>query len=176
MEKCITCVFLCKFVSGSHVPTPKFFEMDADDRRTGGVFQHTINTMRGPGYAHPACFRMVESVRAELEHIADKPDKFLEIATRERECSKWALYEVGFSPMDHLQDWRMNELEFKRQKFENDMNRSNRNFQIFLTGVVLVFALAEIFIPAAFPNGWPWLMRIFGSQPAPPTIPPTPGV
>ena len=181
MEKCITCGFLCKHVSGSYVPTPKFFEMDADDRRTGRVFQHTIDTLRGPGYAHPACFRMVDSVRAELEPIANKTDRFLEIATRERKCGKWALYEAGFSPMYHLQDLRMNELELNRQKFEvkmqddnkafmNELHSSNRNLQIALAVVVAIFAIAQM----AFPNGWPWLMRILGSLPIESPLPPMP--
>ena len=83
--------------------------------------------------------------------------------------------------MYHLQDLRMNELELNRQKFEvkmqddnkafmNELHSSNRNLQIALAVVVAIFAIAQM----AFPNGWPWLMRILGSLPIESPLPPMP--
>src|SRR6185436_20538026 len=152
MEQCITCGFLCKHVPDGDIPTPKFFEMDSANRKSGEVFRHTVNSFRGSVYAHPMCFRGIDTVNRELETASDSNTRFLEIATKERQCGKWILYEHGFSPKDHLQDLRMNELELKRQQFQKQMaddqnnlmlkldadqkviNRKNRLFQWILFG------------------------------------------
>ena len=92
-------------------------------------------------------------------------------------------YDQGFSPQEHLQEARMLEIELKRQQFEQKMqddhkavllelDKRNRRF----SWIIGFFAAAEVFAAfaqMAFPNGWPWLQRIFGSLPSPPS--PMPG-
>src|SRR5437773_8746689 len=178
MEKCITCGFLCKYVPGDDVPTPKFFEMESKDREIGKAYELTISRTSGRASSVPACFRGVEDAQNDFARITSRSssDQFYEIVNRDRQCDKWIQYEPGFSPMDHLQDLRMNELELKRQVFEHGMeadnksfmgelHRSNRNLQIFLAIVVAIFTIAQM----AFPNGWQCLMMLLGSHT---TVPP----
>jgi hypothetical protein len=101
----------------------------------------------------------------------------VQVLNNPRNCKKWYPYTPGFSPQEHWEEVRMHELELKRQQFEKQMaadhkavlmefDRRNRIF----SWVIGVFAAAEVFAAfaqMAFPNGWPWLMKIFGSAPPP---------
>jgi len=128
MEKCITCGFLCKYVPGDDVPMPKFFEMEKEEREKSLAFRPTI-TYRGDVASVPACFRGVDDVQSNFASITSRSpsDKFYEIINRNRQCKKWKQYDPGFSPIDHLQEWRMNELELKRQEFEKNMAQNHTN-------------------------------------------------
>ena len=88
----------------------------------------------------------------------------------------------------------MQELELKRQAFELKLFEMNRtlnekaekaskaaeNSSKRVTYVLIFFAILEVTFGAAsvlqlaYPAGWPWLMKLVGSMPQPPSIPAMP--
>ena len=177
--RCISCGFLSKYCPGVYVPTPKYFEMENPERESGKVFSHAIDANRGPTPSDPACFLQMADAKADFSNSATQntPHLFKEAAQKDRECLKWHPYTPGISPQAHLEQVRMQELERKRQEFEERMDRKNKEFtlkldkrnrcvQIWLSVILGIFALAEVaaaLLQVAFPNGWPWLMQIIDS-------------
>jgi hypothetical protein len=109
----------------------------------------------------------------------------LQILKKDRDCKTWYAYTPGKSPKEHLDDFRVQELESRRQEFEQRMDREhkefmlqldkrNRNFQIRLAVVLGIFAITEVvaaFLQVGCPTGWPWLMKFTQPAAAPPPMP-----
>jgi len=175
-QTCLTCGFLAKLDAHYEGPPPYVYEFSDKERQTGNI-RKVYLSKDNDIYAFPHCHVNAFPLSSEIseyrkENSSWEHQAIRQVVVKKRMCRSWHPYTPGFSPQQHLEQVRMEQLEIDRRRFENEMNQSNRNFQIFLTVVVLIFAIAEIFIPAAFPNGWPWLQGIFGSLPPPP--PPMP--
>lgn len=186
---CYSCGFLAKHCPGRNVPTPRFFEVEQYERESGRMFEQAV-TASGPWECAIICYRNAAEAGNDFVIFQDRAGrdakKALEVIHKPRNCSKWYQYTPGFAPAEHLTDLKMNELELRRQEFEHKMDsdnkrftamldQRNRRFQIVLAIVLGIFAMAEVaaaFVQVAFPNGWPWLMRLLGSYPDPPIYPP----
>ncbi len=44
-------------MTGTRIPTPKFFEIVPEERMNGQIFTHTVDSLVGPMEALPVCFR-----------------------------------------------------------------------------------------------------------------------
>ena len=176
--RCASCGFLSQFDAHLDGPPPHLYEYPSRDREQGGPTVVRLAKDRLI-YTFPRCYRNCLDIFQEISMLEKDGTSSvlatLEVLKEDRQCQKWHPYTPGFSPQEHLEDIRMQELELARRKFEDKMNQSNRNFQVFLTVVVLIFALAEIVTTMAFPAGWPWLMSKVGSLPPPPSVPMIPG-
>ena len=90
------------------------------------------------------------------------------------ECPKWFPYTPGLSPEKHLQEFRMQQLEQRREEFEQRMERERKEFElkldernreerkrtdrimIWLTVAAIVFAAMQVYAALATinPNSW----------------------
>lgn len=201
---CVSCGFLAKFILGEGVPPPKFEELTVLERDRG-IFEITGPQAVRENIPLPACFRQHINIQEEFgdiyQNYSDSIGEIYKIVfNKERNCPKWMKYTPGFSPMEHLQEFKMLELEQRREEFEQKManerkafdlkidesnkkfqellERDNRSFQWWLTLLLMAFALLEVgaaLIQVGFPDGWPWAMNWFGNGPQPPIDPYVPG-
>ena len=78
----------------------------------------------------------------------------------------------------------MQDLELKRQVFElklfemnHTLNEKAEKSNKRVTMVMIAFAILEVVVGAAsvmqlaYPNGWPWLMKLLGNIPPEPFVP-----
>jgi hypothetical protein len=133
----------------------------------------------------PWCYLNCSDIWGEIDSLKRAGDgdglAVLKTYRKPRGCLKWRAYTPGFSPQQHFEYRRMEELESDRRNFEQklhndhkavllEVDKRNRTF----SWIVGVFAAAEVFAAfaqMAFPNGWPWLQKLFGSLPLPPPMP-----
>ncbi|MGD9728163.1 MAG: hypothetical protein AB7G68_11825 [Nitrospiraceae bacterium] len=180
--RCISCGFLSKFDLHYSGPPPYVYEMPQRDREYGQTSAIRLEAAREiQGF--PQCYVNVSNLWGEINKAtrAEGLDAFTasrQAFSKDRRCPKWHRYTPGFSPQEHLEEIRMTELEQKRQEFELklfEMNRSLNdkadasNWRV--TKWLMFFAFLEVLFGAAqlaYPDGWPWLMRLLGSPPAPP--------
>src|SRR6476661_7223845 len=123
MAKCSECGFLSKYCPGIHIPTPNFFEMDIHARTTGKAFQHTVTQLSGPRESYPVCFRQVPEFENTFDVFKNPggqqdPRVLLPLLQQERSCSLWCEYVPGLDPKEHFAFMKFQELELKRQQFE----------------------------------------------------------
>jgi hypothetical protein len=98
--------------------------------------------------------------RVEIVDTAARATSAKAVFQKERDCDKWCLYEIGFSPKDHL-------MEVRQRQFEEATRRLN-GLQIAVT--IIATALATLLAVAAVP-GDSFLGKLL-FRPAPMQAPP----
>jgi hypothetical protein len=120
--KCRNCGFLAKHGLSSRAPTPRFYEIDTEDRaRPAEFFRHTPDAFLGAIDTHLVCFLrkadlMAESVIGEAGGATEAGALYA--IAQDRECDSFYPHIAGFSPMEHDEIYRMQRLEQDRREFE----------------------------------------------------------
>ena len=184
---CASCGFLSRFDEHYDGPPPYFYEMTTSERKDG--LRRNIKIDSGWAITpFPRCYVDATDIWEEIttskrlgttEAIAT-----LEVFNKDRDCKKWRPYTLGFSPQEHYEKVRQDELEKHRKEFEFNLSERNRlsdekteRSNWIVVWVLGIFALIEVIVGGisllqlAYPNGWPWLMVLFGNTP---NIPPMP--
>ena len=172
---------------------PYFYEVENSERASGNLSDD--------GYAprahmHFECYRDVikdlyeEEIGPMMTQGHEGDDATRLVFNKDRQCDKWHPYTRGFSPEKHLEEWRMLDLELKRQQFEHDMENDRKGFELSLSKMnqdlitrhessnrrvawtIGIIGIALAFVQLAYPNGWPLLMKLLGTLPTP--SPPSP--
>lgn len=141
--RCISCGFLAKFDLHYDGPPPYIYEMPGRDRISGEMSQIHL-AKDHPVWGSPFCYANADDLYIAIQKVKQQHGQtnFGEVHTffdQDRQCNKWHPYTKGFSPQQHLEEVRMQELELKRQAFELKMqqdheavllrlDKRNRNF------------------------------------------------
>ena len=187
--RCVSCGFLSKFDMENQGPPPYIYEMPPKDRSSGAMSWVRIGNYHVTGPS-PQCYvntaKILEEIDLYIQTEKRREEGASKAFNRDRQCLKWHLYTPGFSPQQHLEEERMLDLEFQRQKFQKQMaddqkaimlkldadqkeiirlnDIRNRWFQWILAGI----AVLEIFVgllQVLYPSGFPLLQNIFGIKP-----------
>lgn len=191
--RCISCGFLSKYNVHHNGPPPYFYEMPENDRNSGQMSGIRLDAGREiQGF--PQCYVNAEDLWREIDlGKREGKNEYLHargVFEKDRKCPKWHRYTPGFSPQEHLEELRAQELELKRQEFEQRMaadqkelmrklDSGNKRVQLILGLVLGGIAVVEIIVgllQVLYPTGFPWLQNLFGIKPpAPPSISPMSG-
>lgn len=136
--KCRDCGFLAKHGLSSRAPTPRFYEIDTEDRsRPAEFFRHTPEGFLGSIETHLVCFLHKADLMAEsVLDAAVGGDEAVGGATeagalyaiaQDRECEWFSPHIPGFSPMEHAEVYRMQRLEQDRREFEERLARHDED-------------------------------------------------
>jgi hypothetical protein len=147
--KCETCGFLSKHpIAGSHsLPAPRFYEIERHERCPIGNPEETYRRLF---VYHPDlaaykscktdlfCFVGEADLMEDIQKIPDydNPKSWAElssVAVRviafDRHCHAWYPYTPGFSPREHYEELRMQQLEIDRRAFDLRLSEMNRKAQ-----------------------------------------------
>ena len=171
--RCINCGFLGKRDKISSVS--ECYSATAVDRLTGilNEAKGDIVTPFGMGVqraiisTYPWCFIGKADFLTELETTGAKvhqADKVQEILKRDRGCESWYKWTEFVSPKEHFEEFKMLQLEQKRQEFEQRIEADRRKFELelqrlneqsrkrtdnimaWLTIAAVIFALCQLFV------------------------------
>jgi hypothetical protein len=108
---CASWGFLAKYSHRVHTPAPTFFEIDNQEREAGAAFRHLPSTHQGLVVTKASCFRQLLSLQLEMDATEENSTELVKVLTKDRDCPKWYPYTAGFSPKEHLEEYRVQELE-----------------------------------------------------------------
>lgn len=177
---CYNCGFLSrKDVLNTHLTL--FYEISEEDRTNGHFFPFS-------SLGAPRCFRGVD-VGGEIRDSTGLPDypirteehqqrqnaagkKVLEAA---RECELWFPYTPGMSPKEHLEEYKMLQLEQERRgwqepllKMQQDLSRRPTKREFWLGVAVLIATLLVATPDSVLWNlmrwGWRVVMALVGNE------------
>ena len=153
--RCITCGFFAKHAASG------YFEAELYERMAGRVFAHSDGT--AIMVTAPICFRLVAPVANEVVEEQKLGAKTIEEAAqrvlfKNRACPKYFPYQPGLSPQSHLGGLAMQETEQRQYKFQEDMEKSRRQweqqlenerrrFEIRVTALLAVITAAGVITP-----------------------------
>jgi hypothetical protein len=137
--QCLTCGFLGKRIV-QHSRMWPVFEADPSDRQSGNLFTQATATASHNETA-PFCFRHKADLISEVKRgVADQGEwdripydlrqtVALAVIEKGRGCPAWFPYTPGFTPKDHLEDLKMQELEQRRREFEQGVEERRQAFE-----------------------------------------------
>jgi hypothetical protein len=143
--KCRNCGFLAKHGLSPRAPTPRFYEIDTEDRSSPAeFFRHTPDVHLGPIDTELVCFLhkadlMAECVLNEPAGITDAGAMFA--IGQDRECESFYPHRAGFSPMEHAEIHRMQRLEQDRREFEERLAKRDEDVHTALVQAQQAFQL-----------------------------------
>jgi len=183
--RCVSCGFLAKFDLHYSGPPPYIYEMPPKDRGTGersGIRLEAAREITGFPQCYVNAFDLWNEIRTAVQDGNNEFAAARQVFDSDRHCSKWHRYTQGYSPQEHLEELRVQELESKRQEFEHRMEVDKKNFElklfkmgqelaqrhqrvnfwlaVALGSFAIVEAIATV-LQLRFPNGWPWLTKWF---------------
>ena len=164
--RCISCGYLCKRID---LLTATVFEASAEDRSYFNLVSHP----ESPRSTRIWCFVYKETLYEEFEKLTelygrtrDNAQISGEIITRDINCPKWISYKPFMSPKEHLEEFKMLELEQRREDFElklEEINRQERKrtngIMIGLTIALIIFAAMQVYAALASINPEHWLFN-----------------
>jgi hypothetical protein len=176
--RCINCGFLGK---RSPEIDETCFHASAKDRISGIFNQH--HTLAG-GETNlstiPWCFIGKADFLKELADIqatVTQNDKVREIIERDRGCSSWYPWREFATPNEHFEESMMLAMEERREKFEQQMEKDRKEFELRLdetsrqerkrTNIIMIclavaaiiFAALQVYAALASINPDHWLFR-----------------
>lgn len=125
--KCINCGYLGKSDNtlGQECHTAK-----ADERTIGNLAHHIV-----PGIVSldtvPRCFITKANLKNEVEQLGSQSkgvSPTLVIIEKDRNCPSWYPWTEYFSPKEHFEEFKMQQLEDNRRAFEERLDNSNKEF------------------------------------------------
>jgi hypothetical protein len=169
--RCISCGFLGKFDRYSGI----CHEAIPLDRYRGdfGCQGSGISTI-------PWCYRNKVEFKWDVNNLPNRAafekicDKLKEDIKQDRKCPAWYPWTEGCSPKEHFEEFKMLELEQRRQEFEQRMEKERKEFElildnrnreerkrtdrvmIWLTIALIIFAAMQVYAALATinPNNW----------------------
>ena len=183
--RCVNCGFLCKINENAAVSG--CYEATAPDRYTGHLaeYQATLGLQRFEQFAIPTipwCFRSKANFIKELSELGatvHDDAKIHEVIRRQRDCSFWMLWKEFIGPKEHYEEFKMLELEQRREQFEQQMEKDRRAFElkleelnreerkrtnkvmIWLAIAAIVFAAAEVVAALLGLTNDSWILHFF---------------
>lgn len=128
--RCLTCGFLAKrtAVQDGSKSLPIYHEISRTERESGVELRAGYVRPLGDAFALGGVGVSVKlaCIRGAAELSRETPNEALR---RVRHCGSWYPYMPGFSPQQHLQDFRMQELERLRTQTEEARERDRREFE-----------------------------------------------
>ncbi len=178
---CASCGFLARFNEDYDGRPPYIYEMPTAQRNDGLQRTIRLDAERAMTLV-PRCYIDAADISDEIATgmRLGTPDTLatLEVFHKARDCKKWRSYTPGFSPQEHYEKVRQDELEKRRREFEFNLSERNRlsdekaeRSNWIVVWVLGLFALIEVVVGGisllqlAYPNGWPWLMNLVGNPP-----------
>ena len=180
---CSACGFLSKRTESRGGVTQTYYETTHNERASADLFTHSPDKFTGPVDSLPFCFRNAASLTTELGQISTANESLStqqamqRVIRKDRKCPKWYPYTPDYSPKEHLEEFKMLELERRRE--EHDLKlfemaqdiqdrreavaKRNEKFIKMATVFFIVVGFAEIAGLAASllaPDGWLWLMEL----------------
>ena len=141
------------------------------DRHTGRFSEHyaALGAQRFAINTTPWCFLnslgFIED-RKELGTNIGDDAKVLEIIKKQRNCSSWYQWKEFIGPEEHYKEFKMQQLEQDRRKFElklEEINRQERKrtnrIMVWLAIAAVIFAAMEVYVALALINPEHWLFN-----------------
>jgi hypothetical protein len=131
--KCRDCGFLAKHGLSSRAPTPRFYEIDTEDRcRPAEFFRHTPDAHLGAIDTHLVCFLrkadlMAESAIGEAGGVTEAGALYA--IAQDRDCESFYPHIPGLSPKEHYDQVMMQKLEADRRAYEDRTEESRRRYE-----------------------------------------------
>ncbi len=181
--RCGSCGFLSQFDYHTDGPPPHFYEYPIQDRQQPG---ETVVRLEKDWQitTFPRCYFNCADLLGEIDGRVRSESTTRTLATwhvlwKDRNCHKWHPYSQGFSPQEHWEEVRMQELELKRQQFEQKMVNDHKAFMTlmedrnwwfqfwiaFILGAIAVLEILVGIFQLLYPSGLPWF------QSPPPLMP-----
>jgi len=169
--RCVNCGFLGKkwreeTVSICYEATPR-------DREDG-----SFSPFEGVKSTRPCCYLNKAEYTWDIYKGPDTAQLFTEIS-EDRKCSYWYPYTEFRSPREHYEEYKMLELERRREEFEQRMETERKGFElkldernreerkrtgrimIRLTVAAIIFAFAEVASGLMGITSDSWILRFF---------------
>jgi len=143
--KCRDCGFLAKHGLSQRAPTPRFYEVDTDDRsRPAEFFRHTPDPHLGEIDTHLVCFLrkadlMAEGVLDEATGVTEAGALYA--IAQDRDCEWFYPHIPGFSPMEHAEVYRMQRLDQDRREFDERLAKRDEDVHTALVKAQQAFQL-----------------------------------
>src|SRR6266516_4813515 len=135
---CLSCGLLSKLnVDPEQWPDPGVWQITQFDRREGKAFLHIPSATAGQRQTLPFCLAHAANLWGEVESAivlssielmsAPQIDETKRTAAKQvfekpdRNCPEWYPYTEGLGPNGHLAEYRMRQLEQRREEFEQRM-------------------------------------------------------
>jgi len=164
--RCISCGYLCKRID---LLTDTVYEASVEDRSYGNLLSHP----ESPRKTRIWCFVCKEPLYEEFKRLTelyakthDNAEISWEIITRDIGCSEWYAYQPFRSPKEHFEEFKMLDLERRREEFElklEEINRQERKrtnrVMILLAIAAVVFAAMQVYAALASINPEHWLFN-----------------
>jgi len=131
--RCVSCGFLAKHTLPGSAPET-YFEVEMAEREAGAVFSHNI-VFQGPERTTLACFRNAAVLGPEVESAlksdesAGRQAAAQQVILKDRGCAYWFPYQPGLDPKEHLGGKAMQDVEERRNRFEEAMEERRREFE-----------------------------------------------
>lgn len=114
--RCRSCGFLSKHgTRTAGIPSPRFYEVEHSERIEGSFFTHTPAAHMGTE-SEPMCFRQKINLM-EIEEQQGRA-KLLEAVNADRRCDSWYPYTPGLGPIEHYEEYQVQELERHRRDLQ----------------------------------------------------------
>jgi hypothetical protein len=150
--RCNTCGFVAKHSEGfgQKLPPPRFYEIERDEREQGHVFHH-FHGMGRQDWLRTVMVCLVGAApyRVRMSGPSEQVEKFAEarnVLAENRQCRAWFPYRPGRTPSEHLEEFRMLQLENRRAELERQIhresNRTQRNIMLVAAGQAIVSIVA----------------------------------
>ena len=172
---CINCGYLCK--QDRHETRSACYEATVSDRLNGrltevrGEFPASGGTIgktpRVP--TSPCCFINEANIQVELSDLEtdeNQANKVLQLIKKDRNCPQWYAWTQFRSPEKHFEEFKMMELERRREEFElklEELNRQERKHSnrvmVWLTIAMILFAAMQVYAALALMNPEQWLFN-----------------
>lgn len=114
--RCRTCGFLARLRYSTPFSSPRYVEAGEEDRATGELYsQHDADGR--PVRAEIACYRRAFALNQEVGQEfqrpggATLPEAVLAVIGKDRRCPFWIAYTPDFGPKEHLEEFRVNEVQ-----------------------------------------------------------------
>jgi len=186
--RCINCGFLGKRDCVSSISV--CYEATAADRLAGQLTEYRMEPTQHGGMTnrallrtYPWCFLGKAHILDELNSIGAKDhqtDKVQQIIQKDRQCGSWYPWTEFRTPKEHFEEFKMLELEQRREEFEKHMEENRKEFEfklqkrneqerkrtdkvmIGLAIAATILALAEVFAALAALTPDSMLFQWFG--------------
>lgn len=144
---CATCGYFSVRRGGANAgPALVAHEVTPRVRSDGQLFVYED----GEGTYFPSCTRGVANLSAELsKHTsqARNPAKALEwMNAAHPDCHEWVHYRPGMSPESHLQEALRERAEADRRRYELQLEKGRRRFEMILFGLTVAISLVSVVV------------------------------
>lgn len=147
--RCMGCGFLSKLRMTAGYPMA-FYEMDWATRFAAGDVFSQIDERRNKHPTVPFCFQYREDFVADVAPLNQGDSRTKEqqaarsVFEKDRRCPDWIPYRPALDPIGHFGGLAMQQQEQRQYDFQKNMEQDRRRFEIIVTALLAVVAVAEV--------------------------------